>query len=492
MSSQPFNFDDLLRRRKRFSLEDPSEIPAPSIEDTYDLSALTNDEPPMPDFQSVGPERPNRVKELEERYDEKPSWKRSLLEALIPAAGIAVGGIFGGQAGATGAAQGATEGMRYNQAQKEIEKGRLFKEMEAARAQQAHTEDIEASLKAKSLEANLNRQMEMSKLQQAAKEGQLNRTNAQMLQTMKNEAPANLPEGAIRVNENGQITASNPKVPKPGVDVPLSDVVANQKRELGAPYPVAGRDKPYITPVFDQLKDLKELGVPPQGQLTPGGVDLMSDLLLKGAPLPSMGYRGGQKIADIINKTAAKNPGADLASNKAAYSADKTSLTNLQKSYDAIVSFERTAQKNMDILLDTSKNITDTGSPLFNTPIRLLQEKVFGDKDLPAFRAARRIDVNEIAKIVSNPNMTGVLTDEARNEINSLIPDNVTLNQLFSVAKLLRRDMNNRKTSMEEQISTIKQRISGVQTGQNAAGGNQAPVEEWERVNGKLQKKVKR
>lgn len=198
--------------------------------------------------------------------------------------------------------------------------------------------------------------------------------------------------------------------------------------------------------------------------LTQEGLDLAANQYAMTGQMPPMGMASTQARSAIINRAAELYPAGTIAENKAAFDANKASLTQLQKSYDAIVSFERTAQKNLNVLLDSAKNITDTGSPWINTPIRLVQEKLLGNADIPAFRAARRIDVNEIAKIVSNPNMTGVLTNEARNEIDSLVPDNVTIGQLIRVGQLMRRDMNNRKTSIEEQIADIQKRIGGIRT----------------------------
>jgi hypothetical protein len=219
--------------------------------------------------------------------------------------------------------------------------------------------------------------------------------------------------------------------------------------------PATGKTKPI--PGVEPYYQPSQAG----GQLTPEGLDLAAGQFARTGTMPAMGMGGGAIRTAIINRAAVMFPKVDIAANKADYDANKASLNQMQKTYDSILSFEKTAQKNLDVLMASAKHVLDTGSPLLNAPLRSLSENVFGNEDIPAFRAARRIDVNEIAKIVSNPNMAGVLTEDARHEIDSLVPDQVTMGQLIKVAALMRRDMNNRKTSMEEQMSAIRARISG-------------------------------
>ena len=175
--------------------------------------------------------------------------------------------------------------------------------------------------------------------------------------------------------------------------------------------------------------------------------------------MPTLGMGSAQARQAILNEAAKLFPDTDIGRNVAEFNADRTSLAQIQKSYDAIKSFEGTARKNLDILLDTLKDIPDTGNRWLNTPIRALSSG-FGGIPVPVFNAARRIDVNEIARITSNPNLTGVLSDTARREIDELIPENATVAQVKKIAQLLRRDMWNRISSMDEQINEIKGRMS--------------------------------
>jgi hypothetical protein len=169
----------------------------------------------------------------------------------------------------------------------------------------------------------------------------------------------------------------------------------------------------------------------------------------------------------IINRAAELYPNLDVASNRADYDANKASLTALQKSRDSIVAFENTAKKNLDIFLSQARRIVDTGSPWINQPLRSVNRAGLGSADQLAFDAARRVAVNEIAKVTSNPNLTGQLSDSARHEVESFIPENATLEQIFRVADVLKRDMENRKISLDEQIRGIRERL-----GERPGGGD--------------------
>jgi hypothetical protein len=84
-----------------------------------------------------------------------------------------------------------------------------------------------------------------------------------------------------------------------------------------------------------------------------------------------------------------------------------------------------------------------------------------GGTEMPAYEAARRVALTEIAKVTSNPNLTGVLSDSARKEIEEFNPENATLAQTLAVAKVLKQDMANRKSELGAQVGAIKDRIRG-------------------------------
>ena len=180
-----------------------------------------------------------------------------------------------------------------------------------------------------------------------------------------------------------------------------------------------------------------------------------------------------QKIIHAGNEWA-RNSGLsprEMLAARAAYQGDVGSLKNFQKQRDQIVSFEQTAQKNLDLFLNQAQKIIDTGSPWINKPLRSLDEKVLGSDDIAAVNVARQVANNEIAKVTSGGGMSGVLSDAARNEVASYNPGSATFKQTVRIANILRQDMANRHQSMDDTLQNIKERIGGQAATTGAAGG---------------------
>lgn len=199
--------------------------------------------------------------------------------------------------------------------------------------------------------------------------------------------------------------------------------------------------------------------------LTPDAIDQAANLYLKTGQLPSFGMgksATGIRTA-ILNRAAELGHGAetDIATNKATYKSDTDSLKGLQKQLDAVTAFESTASKNLDLFLNSAKNVVDKGSPWINKPLRALAGSVFGSADQAAYDAARQVALVEISRVVNNPNLSGVLSDSARREIAELNPESATLKQIYSVANILKQDMKNRHESLSQQVTDVKGRIHG-------------------------------
>jgi hypothetical protein len=195
------------------------------------------------------------------------------------------------------------------------------------------------------------------------------------------------------------------------------------------------------------------------GLLSQEAKDMAAKMYEQTGQLPT-GMRSPGMSAGILNTAAANSPEANIAANKATYAANADSLKAIQKNFDAVTAFEKTANKNLDLFLDQAKKVIDAGSPLINRPLRMISTAM-GGTDQPAYETARRIAINEIAKVTSSPGLTGVLSDSARHEVESFNPNNATLAQTYRVANVLRQDMANRHQAYEEQISSIKGRMGG-------------------------------
>jgi len=209
--------------------------------------------------------------------------------------------------------------------------------------------------------------------------------------------------------------------------------------------------------------------------LSPEGLDAAAMMFAKTGQLPALGAGDKDTRKHIINRAAVLMPGLDIASAKADFNANSDSLRTIQKQRDAIAAFEQTAKKNIDVFLETAGKVVDTGSPMANTAARLISGKMLGSPDQAAFDAARQVAINEIAKITSNPTLAGQLSDSARHEVEAFNPGNATLKQSVAVMRLLKRDMDNRITSLDEQIGAIQGRIKKAGTPEASAKPSGGP-----------------
>jgi hypothetical protein len=208
--------------------------------------------------------------------------------------------------------------------------------------------------------------------------------------------------------------------------------------------------------------------------LTDEAKDMLARNLVTTGSLPSMGMGAAKDREAIFNRAGEIAQGQNIAANSAEYKQLQTSTTALQKSFDAVTAFEKTATKNLDNAITAAKKLEDTGSPLLNRPLREIDRKVLGSADVAAYDAARQVAVNEIAKVTSNPTLSGQLSDTARKEVSDFLPNDATIQQISAVAQILKMDMENRRTFLNDQIDFNRKRIAGV--GAPSPGTSKTPA----------------
>lgn len=267
--------------------------------------------------------------------------------------------------------------------------------------------------------------------------------------------------------------------PKPSAtpNTPEEQFYATYAAEKGTTWErLSTSDKAAARRQWAQADDKSAANAADVTSLTPEGLDMAAVMYRKTGTLPPLGMGDKTTRQRILNRAAGLTAedisrielgGADIAGNQASYRADRASLAAMQKQRDAITSFEQTASKNIDIFLQTAGKIVDTGSPLANRVARAVGGDVLGSPNIAAYNAARQVAINEVAKIVSNPNMTGVLSDTARREVEAFNPSTATLAQTVAVMRILKRDMANRAGSLDSTLADIRRRIGG--------GGVQSP-----------------
>jgi len=207
-------------------------------------------------------------------------------------------------------------------------------------------------------------------------------------------------------------------------------------------------------------------GVPTATTYRPETLDRMADEVAKGGPPPRFAYgvagnADRQAFQEALDRRLAKDDmaGGDLVGVRAGQAADKQALTQAIKQRTAIASFADTALANGDVLLDLAKAVDTTGVPVVERWIRAGRRAVDGDPDVTAFNAQLHLWSNEMARIIANPNLAGVLTDAARQEIQSFVPESISAAQLERLIPLLKADAGRREKAIDDQIAVIRERM---------------------------------
>jgi hypothetical protein len=133
------------------------------------------------------------------------------------------------------------------------------------------------------------------------------------------------------------------------------------------------------------------------------------------------------------------------------------------------VAFEKTAIRNGDVLLGLADKVDATGVPVLEKWIRAGRQAT-GDPDVAKFNAQLQVYRTEAAKILTNPNLTGQLTDSARKEVEAFMGPGASAQQIRGVVTLLKNDFNNRKETLEDQIKAIRSRMKGRMVGAESEG----------------------
>lgn len=149
----------------------------------------------------------------------------------------------------------------------------------------------------------------------------------------------------------------------------------------------------------------------------------------------------------------------DVISGRAGFKADTMSLNKITPQYDAITAFENTAIRNGKILTQLVDAVDTTGVPFVEKWIRA-GRKATGDPEVAKFDAQINLYRAEVARILTQPNLSGVLTDTARKEAEEFLQGSASSKQIKDVVTLLERDFHNRKETLEDQIGAIRTRMN--------------------------------
>jgi hypothetical protein len=207
--------------------------------------------------------------------------------------------------------------------------------------------------------------------------------------------------------------------------------------------------------------------------LSPAGLDMAALMYFKTGTLPPMGMGPvGAKIRSrVISRAAEIDPATgafskeahetpDVALNKSDLHANATALTKLQSQHSAVNAFSAAASHNADLLEQTLKNLPDSGVTWVNRPLREAAT-AFGSENMAAFNVFRKSLQDEYSRIISNPNLTGVLSDTAREEMATILSPSSTVSQIKESLKALKAESKNREKGIQGEIDVLRGRIKG-------------------------------
>lgn len=205
--------------------------------------------------------------------------------------------------------------------------------------------------------------------------------------------------------------------------------------------------------------------------LTDAGQRVLDKMVDRGVA-PAGAFRGSNPsplLVRTLNNLGAAD--ADPTVGKAQFQADSASLRKIVPQYDAITAFEENTAQQGKVLKDLAHKVDQSGVPVVERWIRAGRRQIEGDADVSEFNAQIELYSAEAAKILTNPNLSGQLSDTARAEVKAFLPKDASAAQIDRVVDRLTTDFGLRKASLEKQIAAINSRLEK----KTVVGGGPAP-----------------
>ena len=199
---------------------------------------------------------------------------------------------------------------------------------------------------------------------------------------------------------------------------------------------------------------------PSTGKTTFGGngagsaMDTIGTAISEGRLTPDMVTRyGAASIASALEK----DPGYNFVTQKASIASDSASLKKQQDYYDTTSRSFKTATDNLGVLTKfmTDNGINQSGIPLINQLTNKVKAGTLDPGAVAAFNSQLSGLRAEYAQVLSRG---GEVTDSSRATANSLIPDNLTPEQMQKITTQLSLEGGNALKEAQAGIDTIKSR----------------------------------
>lgn len=176
--------------------------------------------------------------------------------------------------------------------------------------------------------------------------------------------------------------------------------------------------------------------------------------LAAGADLPFGIWRGmsPEDKAGVMKAWARlSGSGYKAAEAKAVYAGTKGSIGALTKVANNARAWSSLVDKNIGVIEPILQKIKDTGTEWGNAPARSLV-KGLGDVPVAQFNFALETLKPEVSRLLNSPGLTGVLTVDAKRDMNAVLNNSYTVPQLEGVFKIIKLDKQNRLDTYDEAL----------------------------------------
>jgi hypothetical protein len=150
---------------------------------------------------------------------------------------------------------------------------------------------------------------------------------------------------------------------------------------------------------------------------------------------------------------------------KQASKAYQGALAGLTKTHENVEAFSTLAEKNMANLEANMALLKDYGAPILNKPVRDLDKMWKGDTRITNVQANLATVRSEVAKILNSATAAGVINIPTKLEMEELIRDDFTLEQLRGVLNTFRQEIQNRRVTYDTSVKELQQMSVAGQTG---------------------------
>jgi len=200
-------------------------------------------------------------------------------------------------------------------------------------------------------------------------------------------------------------------------------------------------------------------------ELTPEATNYVATQFRISGKMPSLGMGAAGARIQVLNRAAIQTAElGDSAEHQVARQASLKAFTaelgRIQGQRGLVMSFKNAVMKNLELVRESSGELKRSAVPALNRWLNAGRRAITGDVQVSKFDLALRTVINEFARVTTTATGGGVTSDTARKEINDLLNDCQTPEQVNAVIDYMVREMKGREQGYNDQITATMQGIA--------------------------------